>query len=156
MMEQLASSLGSLAGATIGRRSALVASAVQLEAGEREGTRVKPALLEGHSNEGTPYGKARVRHFGNTVQMFGAVFRTYSADKTLAFELPEEVRPNRAVEMQVLLDPAVEESCEGMVFVSPEGKVELLSLARFSVFNPAPEGQTFMLNGLSYEIKEEQ
>jgi hypothetical protein len=118
---------------------------------EREdGERHRLKLLEGHSNDETPYGKARYRTAGTTVELFGAISRVYKADKTLAFVLPEDCRPAYPVELQAPLDPA-ENTAEAMLLIGTDGQAFLLSLARYSDFSPAPARETIMLNGLSFE-----
>ncbi len=179
MMENLSASLGELAKATVGKRSALIATAVQLEvrstialmsafvcssivahfppppltqASERAGTRGKLMLEEGHSNDETPYGKARYRTAGNAVQLFGAISRVWKAEPTLALVLPEELWPAQAQELQAFLDPE-DDTAEAVLTISPQGEGRLLSLARYSVFSPAPERETILLAGLSYNLK---
>ncbi len=120
------------------------------KAAERDGERRKLHLLEGHSNDETPYGKARIRTAGHIVELFGAISRVYKADKTLAFVLPEDVWPAAPVELQAPLDPS-EDTAEAVLLIGTDGQAFLYSLARYSDFNPAPERETIMLNGLSFE-----
>ena len=120
------------------------------QAAERSGERRDLELQPGHSNQ-TTYGQARYRLAGSTLQLFGAILRDYSADKTLAFVLPEDARPTAPAEVQALLDPNENTTAEAMLLIGTDGQAFLLSLARFSEFDPAPAWQTIMLNGMSFE-----
>jgi hypothetical protein len=56
------------------------------------------------------------------------------------------------IEAQVFVD---EESntAEAMLIINPDGNVEVLSLARFSPFDPAPETEVILLNNLAVKFK---
>jgi hypothetical protein len=87
-------------------------------------------IKQGCTNDDNPFGKARYRVAGAYLEFFGAITRTYSANKKLAFVLPEELRPAQPVEVQTLLD-LEENTAEAMLLIATDGNAEILSLARY-------------------------
>lgn len=78
------------------------------------------------------------------------MYREYAADKTVAFTLPENARPAKLVSQNVYL---ADDSAEAAVILNPNGNAEIMSLAHYSVFDPAPDRELIVLNGLEISIE---